>query len=991
MHGKTLATLSLCAALLSAAAPARARQCQPPPVVANAKSGNIFTPEQEMVFGELAVQNRVGEMRFIRDERLTAYLTAVGERLAAHLPPTGLRFRFHLVDVPEANAYNLPGGHVLITRKLVAFAETEDDLAGVVAHELGHASVRHGSAYLSTALRKLLGVNSLGDRKDVTEKYNLLIERARTKHVSFSEDHETAEEIEADRIALYAMAAAGYDPTAVLTFTERLFDEKPASGGWFSELFSNPPPERKILREELRNIERLPAACRGASAARPVADFKKWQAEVVSYREADRREELPGLLWKKELQPKLRSDVTHFAFSRDGKMLLAQDDYAVNVIAREPTPRVLFQIPVEDADPAAFTPDGRFVIFTTASLRFEKWSVAEAAPVEARELVVLDDCWEHGLSPDGNYLACVDIDASASLLDVRTGKKVWEKKGFYELDWFEYVTWLDATRRRGVSEDGEGEDDGAGFFRIGFSSDARYVMFSRSARFRYSARWDLFNVSESKDAAAAVDLTTLKQVDLGGDFKRLAARPYVFLDSGSVLGMPTNKREDSGVFAFPSGKRLRKFEFAAETIERTENPDWVVVKPVSNSKLGLFDLKRAAVIGGINKDDATAFGSLVAYEAVDGRILLREASFDDEQKKLDLKDVGAVEIPVGPVRGLVASDVSDDFGWLLLSSKTRGGLWSLKTGERKVYVRGFRGGVTANDGGAVGDFPKMGETPHSLVLMKGTNGDVGSLSDLPEKGARQYGRFVLTRTSLRADGKPAQGSLLGAVLRGEKIDDDFALRREVRFELKDVVRDKVIWTRDFEKQAPAFSFDAYSGRLIFYWRLGSEVGRAKLNESPELKAKAGALGNKRDDYLVEVLDAFSQKTVGTMLLETGRGSFEVGRGLSEGDRLVLHDSEGRVLIYSLKTGELRQRFFGDTAAVNPRRNQVVVENFPGEVSLYDLDTGDLKASLRIAGSAAFVRFNLAGDRLFVLSDAQAAYAFDLDKLAAASAPAQAAK
>ena len=993
MYRKTLAALSLCAALLCcAAAPARSQECTPPPIVANAKSSNIFTPEQEMVFGELAVQNRAGEIRFIRDERLTAQLAAIGERLARHLPPTGLRFRFHLVDVPEANAYNLPGGHVLVTRKLVAFAESEDDLAGVVAHELGHAVVRHTSADISKALRKLLGVNTLGDRKDVTEKYNLLIERARTRHVSFSEAHEVAQEVEADRIALFAMTAAGYDPAAVLTFTERLFEDKPASGGWFSDLFGNPPPERKILREELRNLERLPAACRKRAAARPAADFLKWQAEVVSYREAGRKEELPGLLWRRELQPKLRSDVSHFAFSRDGKLLLAQDDYSVTVIAREPQPRVLFQIPVEDADRAMFTPDSRFVVFATENLRYEKWSVADAAPVEARELVVRDECWEHGLSPDGNYLACVDTDANASVLDVRTGKKVWEKKGFYQLEWFEYMTWRASTTRRGAGGDDDGRDDDAGFFRIGFSPDARYVMFSRSTRFRFSFSWDLMTVAKSEDTAAAVDLTTLKQVDVGGDLKKLAARPYVFLDSGSVLGMPSRDAADSGVFAFPSGKRLKKFMFAADAVRRTENPDWVIIKPLAKSKLGIYDLKRGAVLGGMDKDDVTFFGGLAAYESIGGEILLREASYDDEAKRFDLKDVSTVDIPVGPVKGLAVSEVSDDFGWLLLSSKTRGGLWSLKTGERKVYVRGFRGAVTANDGGAVGDFPKLGDVPHSLVLINGQSGEMGALRELPEKGARQYGRFVLVRKSLRPDGKPSKESVLGAILRGEQPDDDFVLRREVRFELKDIVRDKVIWTRDFAKQAPEFSFDAYSGRLIFYWRLGSEVGKAKLKESAELRAKADALGNKADDYLVEVVDAFSQQTVGTMLLETGRGSFHVGRGLSEGDRLVLHDSEGRVLIYSLKTGELRHRFFGDTAAVNPRRNQVAVENFPGEVTLYDLDTGDLKANLRINGSAAFVRFNLDGNRLFVLSDAQTAYAFDLDKLAAASSsPAQAAK
>lgn len=987
MFRKTLVALSLCASILCAGV--RAQDCAPPAIVANAKSNNMFTPEQEMVFGELWVQNMAGEIRFIRDEKLTAYLNQIGERIIKHLPQTGLKFRFYLVDIPEANAFNLPGGYVAVSRKLIAFVNNEDELAGVIGHELGHAVVRHGAQDMSEALRKILNVNSLGDRKDVTEKYNLLIERARTRRYSRGRGHEDGQQLEADQIGVYALVAAGYDPKGLSSFFERLTESK-AKGGWFSDLFGKTTPEQKRLYEMAKAAEKMTATCRDRAAARPPEEFLKWQAEVVSYRETNRKEELPGLVWKKELQPKLRSDVSHFAFSRDGKFLLAQDDYSVTVIAREPEPRVLFQIPVEDAEEAMFTPDSQFVVFTTENLRYEKWSVREAAPVEAREIVIRRDCWEHGLSPDGNYLACVDTSANATVLDVKTGKKVWEKKEFYRLDWFEYITWLASTARRGAGGDDDGDDD-VGFFRIGFSPDGRYVMFSRSTRFRFRFSFDAFTVAQSEDTAAGVDLTTLKQLDIGGDLKKLASRPYAFLDSGSVLGMPSRKASDSGVFAFPSGKRLKKFEFGAKVVERTENPDYVIVKPISNSKIGIYDVKRMAIVGGLDKDDATFFGSLIAYESINGNILLRETSFNEEGKKLELKDMGAVEIPVSPIRGLVASDVSDDFGWLLMSSKTRGGLWSLKTGERKVYVRGFKGAVTANDGGAVSDFPRMGETPHSLVLINGANGDTVPIRELPEKGARQYGRFVLVRSSLRPKPKENPLPAMAAAANGQS-EEDFGLRREVRFELKDIVRDKVIWTRDFTKEAPEFSFDEYSGRLIFYWRLGSDVGKAKLKESAELKAKADALGNKADDYLVEVVDAFSQQTVGTMLLETGQGSFDVGRGLSEGDRLVLHDSEGRVLIYSLKTGELRHRFFGNTAAVNPKRNQVVVENFPGEVSLYDLDTGDLKASLRISGSAAFVRFNLAGNRLFVLSDAQTAYTFDLDKLAAASAaPAQAAK
>jgi WD40 repeat protein len=985
MLKKTLAALLLCTAVLCA--PLRAQDCAPPAIVANAKADNMFTPEQEMIFGELTVQRLAGDIRFVRDERLTAYVTGIGERIIRHLPQIGLKFHFYLIDMPEANAFNIPGGHVFLSRKLVSFAANEDELAGVIAHELGHATVRHGAIDMTAALRKVLNVTSLGDRRDVTEKYNLLIERARTKRFSTSRGHEDAQQLEADRIGVFALAAAGYDPAAFYSLFGRLTEAKGKGGNWFTNIFSNTLPEEKRLREMTRATEQMPAACRDRRAEATEA-FLKWQADVVSYRESGRREELPGLVWKKELQPKLRSDVTHFAFSQDGRLLLAQDDFSVTVIERDPA-RVLFQIPVEDADDATFTPDGRHVVFTTENLRFEKWSVEEQKPVEVRELVLRTDCWEHNLSPDGNHLACVDMRANVNVLDVKTGKKVWEKKEFYQLDFFEYISWLAAGERR--------NENGVNFFRINFSPDSRYVVFSRSDRFRYRFRWDVMTVAESENAALTLDLSTLKTVDMGGDLKKLASHAYAFIDPATVVGMPSKNVNDGGLFSFPSGKRLRKFPFGARVVERTASPDYVIFKPTATVKMGVFDLKRGAVVAGFDKEDGTFFGDLFAYESVNGKILLRRASYNETEKRLDLKDVATVDIPVGPIKSLGAADVSDDFGWLMLSSKTRGGLWNLSTGERKIYVRGFKGAIAANDGGAVGEFVKLGEVPHSLVLMNGTTDSVAPIRELPEYGARQHGRFLLLRSSLgesankdeKKKNAPIDLSRGGPIVigggggGGGEESEGPNLRHDARFELKDLVRDKVIWSRDFQKDVPAYSFDEFSGRLIFFWRLGSESGKARLRESAELKAKADALGNKADDYLVEVVDAFAQKTVGTMMLETGMGSFHVGRGISEGDWLVLRDSEGRVLVYSIAAGEVRHRFFGDTAAINPRRNQIVVENFPGEVELYDLDTGERRATFRINGGAAFVRFNLGGNRLFVLSDAQAAYNFDLDKLSPA--------
>src|SRR6478735_5567837 len=169
--------------------PFAAQDCSPPPIVFNAKTENIFTPEQEMMLGDLVFKASYSEMRYVNDERLLAYVRAIGEKLIKHLPPTGLEFQFHIVDYPEANAFNIPGGHVFLSRKLIAFARNEDELAGVIAHELGHATVHHGATDFSTMLKKILNVTSVTDRKDISDKFNRVIESYRTKRFTRKAGH----------------------------------------------------------------------------------------------------------------------------------------------------------------------------------------------------------------------------------------------------------------------------------------------------------------------------------------------------------------------------------------------------------------------------------------------------------------------------------------------------------------------------------------------------------------------------------------------------------------------------------------------------------------------------------------------------------------------------------------------------------------------------------------------------------------------------------
>lgn len=307
------------------------QDCTPPRIVANTNSNNIFTAEQEMILGDLIFQSMSKEVRLVRNERFLSYINQIGEKLIKHLPNTGIKYKFHLMDIPDVNAYNISGGHIFISRKLIAFAQSEDELAGVMAHELGHATVHHGAVDLSEAFKKILSITKVGDQNDIVEKYNLLIENARTKPFSQKRGHEDNQQIEADSIGLFAMVAAGYNPTAFTSFFDRMAETEGKTGSWWSDVFGKARPDQKRLREMIQLSQKLPQSCRDRVSSSDES-FQTWQADVVSFRETNRTEKLPALIWKKELDSKLRSEIWNLDFSNDGKLLVAQDDFSITVI-----------------------------------------------------------------------------------------------------------------------------------------------------------------------------------------------------------------------------------------------------------------------------------------------------------------------------------------------------------------------------------------------------------------------------------------------------------------------------------------------------------------------------------------------------------------------------------------------------------------------------------------------------------------------------------
>src|SRR5260370_34386122 len=131
---------------------------------------------------------------------------------------------------------------------------------------------------------------------------------------------------------------------------------KGKTGNWLSDLFGAPRPDSKRLREALKDVTDLPAACIETKAPARSQDFVQWQSAVLRYRGIGHAERLSGVVSRKQLNNPLRGAIENFRFSADGKYLLAQDESGIYILTREPL-RLCFPMCSADGQIAPFPPD----------------------------------------------------------------------------------------------------------------------------------------------------------------------------------------------------------------------------------------------------------------------------------------------------------------------------------------------------------------------------------------------------------------------------------------------------------------------------------------------------------------------------------------------------------------------------------------------------------------------------------------------------------
>src|SRR5450432_368935 len=202
----------LCVLLLpgSVSAHQQADACSPPDFKI-AKEKNMFSEQQEAWLGQILDEEYAKTYNKVEDP--DGYLQKLGEHILAQLPATGRKYTFYVIDYPENNAFSLGGSQIYVSRQLIAFLKSEDELAGLLGHEIGHIATHQAALDTTRVFRKKLGVQQVGDRNDIFAKWNELIDLWRKKHVVFQDfEREEYEQQVADRLGLYAMMRAGYHP-----------------------------------------------------------------------------------------------------------------------------------------------------------------------------------------------------------------------------------------------------------------------------------------------------------------------------------------------------------------------------------------------------------------------------------------------------------------------------------------------------------------------------------------------------------------------------------------------------------------------------------------------------------------------------------------------------------------------------------------------------------------------------------------------------------
>ena len=283
----------------------------------------IISTQQEIAIGRDVAKQIERQFGLVNDLELQERISRIGNRIAAISDRKDLPYTFKVINSKEINALACPGGFIYIFKGLVDYMPSDDELAGIIGHEVGHVVKRHTVHQIEKSYLYTIGFAVLFGDKGGGILQNLALN-------AIMAGYSRADEQEADYLGFIHSVRAGYNPYSILIGMEKLAELKHEGGNWFS---SHPDPESRVglIKRYIKDAKIHPQVEQKGNAAQVVdtgLSLPPLSANYRGYKPLYRAYFAAGVLYEITTLPGFSGD--RFILDSDGtNITVYYDDYQI--------------------------------------------------------------------------------------------------------------------------------------------------------------------------------------------------------------------------------------------------------------------------------------------------------------------------------------------------------------------------------------------------------------------------------------------------------------------------------------------------------------------------------------------------------------------------------------------------------------------------------------------------------------------------------------
>ena len=232
-----------------------------------------ISTQREVELGRQYAAEINQQLPIVEDASIRGYINELGTRIQGQPGTREIPYTYYVVNSGQVNAFAVPGGHVYINRGLIERSESLAELAGVLAHEIGHVEARHGVEQMQRAQAANAGY-AVASILLGHEPEGAAGAAVQVGAQAYFAHHSREDELEADSIGVRLVRDVGIDPRGIVSFFQKLIDDRQRAPSTLEQWFSTHPLTEERIEEVRELIADLPPVDAGAVDSRGYETFK---------------------------------------------------------------------------------------------------------------------------------------------------------------------------------------------------------------------------------------------------------------------------------------------------------------------------------------------------------------------------------------------------------------------------------------------------------------------------------------------------------------------------------------------------------------------------------------------------------------------------------------------------------------------------------------------------------------------------------------------